>query len=250
MGVHPKDIAFISFTNKAVDTARDRALSAFPQYDMDDFQRFKTLHKYCRRYFEEEVFDPKNCMLDFALQTKIIKTSDKRLSDDGFLYKDWSLGIYDKARNMMQDPKLVYKKESYKKDNLDIFLRKIDTYEHYKKDSFIDFTDMIERAIDEVEFPPLEVLILDEAQDFTPLQWSVIYKMVDKVKRIYLAGDDDQGIYKWNGADPKYFTTYFPGREVVLRQTRRFGKEIYKFSQIIRRGIFDSVDKDLSLIHI
>ncbi len=244
MGVHPKDIAFISFTNKAVDTARDRALSAFPQYDMDDFQRFKTLHKYCRRYFEEEVFDPKNCMLDFALQTKIIKTSDKRLSDDGFLYKDWSLGIYDKARNMMQDPKLVYKQESYKKDNLDIFLRKIDTYEHYKKDSFIDFTDMIERAIDEVEFPPLEVLILDEAQDFTPLQWSVIYKMVDKVKRIYLAGDDDQGIYKWNGADPKYFTTYFPGREVVLRQTRRFGKEIYKFSQIIRRGIFDSVDKD------
>ena len=168
MGVHPKDIAFISFTNKAVDTARDRALSAFPQYDMDDFQRFKTLHKYCRRYFEEEVFDPKNCMLDFALQTKIIKTSDKRLSDDGFLYKDWSLGIYDKARNMMQDPKLVYKQESYKKDNLDIFLRKIDTYEHYKKDSFIDFTDMIERAIDEVEFPPLEVLILDEAQDFTP----------------------------------------------------------------------------------
>jgi hypothetical protein len=30
----------------------------------------------------------------------------------------------------------------------------------------------------------------------------------------------------------------------VLRQTRRFGKEIYKFSQIIRRGIFDSVDKE------
>ena len=106
------------------------------------------------------------------------------------------------------------KKESYKKDNMDIYLRKIATYEHYKKESFIDFTDMIQRAIDEVEFPPLEVLILDEAQDFTPLQWSVIYKISENVKRIYLAGDDDQGIYKWNGADPKYFTTYFPGREV------------------------------------
>ena len=124
---------------------------------------------------------------------------------------------------MKMKPALVYELECFKdyfpfeykylskKDNLDVFLRKIDTYEHYKKDSFIDFTDMIERAIDEVDFPPLEVLILDEAQDFTPLQWSVIYKMVDKVKRIYLAGDDDQGIYKWNGADPKYFTTYFPG---------------------------------------
>jgi superfamily I DNA/RNA helicase len=243
-GTHPKDIAFISFTNKAVDTARDRALSTFTQYTTDDFQRFKTLHKYCRRYFEEEVFDPKDCMLDYALQAKIIKTSDNRLSDDNFQYKDWSLGVYDKARNTLQDPRLVYKSESYKRDSLDIFLRKIDTYEHYKKDSFIDFTDMIERAIDEVDFPPLKVLILDEAQDFTPLQWSVIYKMSDKVERIYLAGDDDQGIYKWNGADPKYFTTYFPGRKVILRQTRRFGEQIYKFSQIIRQGIFDSVDKD------
>ena len=242
-GVHPKDIAFISFTNKAVNTAVDRALAHFTKYTLDDFQRFKTLHKYCRRYFEEEVFDPKNCMLDYALQTKIIKTSDKRLSDDGFMYKDWSLGIYDKARNMLADPMLVYKKESYKKDNLDIFTRKINAYEHYKKDSFIDFTDMIERAIDEVDFPKLEVLILDEAQDFTPLQWSVIYKMADSTKRIYLAGDDDQGIYRWNGADPKFFTTYFPGRKVVLRKTRRFGKNIHHFSSIIRRGILDSVDK-------
>ena len=247
-GIHPKDIAFISFTNKAVDTARDRALATFTQYTTDDFQRFKTLHKYCRRYFEEEVFDPKDCMLDYALQAKIIKTTDNRLSDDNFQYKDWSLGIYDKARNTLQEPQLVYKKESYKRDSLDVFLRKIDTYKNYKKDSFIDFTDMIERAIDEVNFPPLDLLILDEAQDFTPLQWSVIYKMANNVKKIYLAGDDDQGIYKWNGADPKYFTTYFPGRKVILRQTRRFGEEIYKFSQIIRKGIFDSVEKDYDYV--
>ena len=166
-GVHPKDIAFISFTNKAVDTARDRALATFTQYTFDDFQRFKTLHKYCRRYFEEEVFDPKNCMLDYALQATIIKTSDARLSDDNFTYKDWSLGVYDKARNMLQDPRIIYKQESYKRDSLDIFLRKIDTYERYKKESFIDFTDMIERTIDEVDFPPLEVLILSHTSFLT-----------------------------------------------------------------------------------
>ena len=243
-GVHPMDIAFISFTNKAVNTARDRALSTFPQYKEEDFARFKTLHKYCKNYFEEEVFDPKACMLDYALQAKIIKTSDSRLADDNFQYKDWSLGIYDKARNMMEDPILVYKKESYKKDSLDVYVRKINTYEHNKKDSFIDLTDMVERAIDEVDFPTLKVLILDEAQDFTPLQWSVIYKMVDNVKRIYIAGDDDQSIYKWNGSDPKYFTKFFPGRKVILRQTRRFGEAIHHFSQIIRRGILDSVDKE------
>ena len=46
-------------------------------------------------------------------------------------------------------------------------------------------------------------------QDCTPLQWSVIYKMAMKSKKIYLAGDDDQGIYKWNGADPKYLQSFF-----------------------------------------
>ena len=243
-GVKPIDIAFISFTNKAVNTAIERALKAFPQYDTDDFARFKTLHKFCRRYFEEEVFDPKSCMLDYALQAKIIKTSDKRLSDDNFTYKDWSLGVYDKSRNMMDDTIKIYKKEQNKMDSLDVYLRKIDTYNHYKKDSFIDFTDMIERTIDEVDFPQLEVLILDEAQDFTPLQWSVLYKLAQSAKRIYLAGDDDQGIYKFNGSDPKYFTTYFPVRKVILRQTRRFGEAIHHFSQVIRRGILDSIEKD------
>ena len=243
-GVKPIEIAFISFTNKAVDTAIERALKAFPQYDTDDFARFKTLHKFCRRYFEEEVFDPKACMLDYALQASIIKTSDKRLSDDNFTYKDWSLGVYDKSRNMMLDPVEVYKKEQHKMDSLDVYIRKIDTYNHYKKDSFIDFTDMIERTIDEVDFPELQILILDEAQDFTPLQWSVLYKLAQRAKRVYLAGDDDQGIYKFNGSDPKYFTTYFPGRKVILRQTRRFGEAIHHFSQIIRRGILDSIEKD------
>ena len=226
----------------------ERALKAFPKYNTNDFERFKTLHKYCRRYFEEEVFDPKDCMIDYALQTKIVKSSDKRLADDNFTYKDWSLYIYSKARNMLANPTDIYKRESYKRDSLDVFIRKIKTYENYKKSggerSFIDFDDMIERAIDEVNFPPLKILILDEAQDCTPLQWSVIYKMADKIDRIYLAGDDDQGIYKWNGADPKYFTTFFPGRKVKLRKTKRFGEAVHHFSQIIRRGILDSEEKD------
>ena len=226
----------------------ERTLKAFPKYNTNDFERFKTLHKYCRRYFEEEVFDPKDCMIDYALQTKIVKSSDKRLADDNFTYKDWSLSIYSKARNMLTNPTEVYKRESYKRDSLDVFMRKIKTYENYKKSggerSFIDFDDMIERAIDEVNFPPLKILILDEAQDCTPLQWSVIYKMADKIDRIYLAGDDDQGIYKWNGADPKYFTTFFPGRKVKLRKTKRFGEAVHHFSQIIRRGILDSEEKD------
>ena len=83
-GVRPNDIAYLSFTNKAVNTAVRRAMESFPNYSTEDFSRFKTLHTYCRRYFPEEVFDPKDCTIDFALQTKVIKTSDKRLADDKY----------------------------------------------------------------------------------------------------------------------------------------------------------------------
>lgn len=246
-GILPQDIAFISFTNKAVNTAIDRVLKTFPQYSMKDFQRFKTLHKYCKKYFTQEVFDPQRCMIDFALESKIIKSSDSRLDDDSFVYKDWSLHIYDKARNMMQPVEEVYRNETYKRESLHLLLRKIDAYNAYKKEGetkYMDFTDMIERSIDEVNFPPLEVLILDEAQDFTPLQWSVVYKMAQNANKVYLAGDDDQAIYRWNGSDHRYFTKYFPGEKRVLSQTRRFGKEIYKFSQVIRKSIIDSEEKE------
>ena len=250
--ISPQDIAFISFTNKAINTATARALKAFPHYTSEDFYRFKTLHKYCRRYFEEDIFDPKDCMVDFALQGRIIKYSDKRLADDNFTYKDWSLGIYSKSRNMMKTPQVVYKKESYQKDSLDVLLKKLDIYEHYKKSgkekSLIDFDDMIWKAIEEVNFPPLKILIIDEAQDCTPLQWSVIYKIAQNADRVYLAGDDDQAIYEWNGADPKYFTHYFPGRKVRLRKTRRFGKAVHHFSQIIRRQILNSEEKEYTYL--
>ena len=111
-GIKPQEIAYLSFTNKAVNTAVKRAMESFPNYTTEDFSRFKTLHTYCRRYFPEEVFDPKDCTIDFALQTKVIKSSDKRLADDNFMYKDWSLGVYSKARNLLITPEEAYKQEA------------------------------------------------------------------------------------------------------------------------------------------
>ena len=62
-------------------------------------------------------------MLDYALQARIIKTSDSRLSDDNFTYKDWSLGVYDKSRNMCEDPILVYKKDLTNETHLMFFTK-------------------------------------------------------------------------------------------------------------------------------
>ena len=60
---------------------------------------------------------------------------------------------------------------------------------------------MVQRYITNGLVIPFKVLMVDEAQDLTPLQWDMVVKIAKHVDRVYIAGDDDQAIYEWNGAD-------------------------------------------------
>lgn len=65
---------------------------------------------------------------------------------------------------------------------------------------------MIRLLIDQPEnIPEFDVIFIDEAQDLSPLQWQLYDVLKTKTKDIYLAGDDDQAIFAWAGADVKRF---------------------------------------------
>ena len=55
--------------------------------------------------------------------------------------------------------------------------------------------------------PPLKYLFVDEAQDLSAHQWQVIDMIQEVAKPIetYIAGDDDQAIFRWAGADIEHF---------------------------------------------
>ncbi|GAI70537.1 unnamed protein product, partial [marine sediment metagenome] len=76
-------------------------------------------------------------------------------------------------------------------------------YRGYKEEKvLLDFNDMLTRVLEEGLQPALDVLIFDEAQDSSPLQYKVLDFWLQGVKRHYLAGDPDQCIYQWMGTDP------------------------------------------------
>jgi superfamily I DNA/RNA helicase len=137
------------------------------------------------------------------------------------VFNNWSLRIYDKARNMLVDPIDLYKAEPIKKVRLNQFTDIIRNYKKFKKDNKMDFTDMVEKYVKEVNPPSYKVFIVDEAQDLTPLQWLFVEKVAKQAKRVYLAGDDDQAIYEWNGAKVRCFLD-FPGNIFVLNKSYRF----------------------------
>jgi DNA helicase-2/ATP-dependent DNA helicase PcrA len=101
-----------------------------------------------------------------------------------------------------------------------------------KHNDLVDYTDMLERFVQSSWKPDLDVVIVDEAQDLSPLQWEVVDRIATGSRRLVVAGDDDQAIYRWAGADPHHM-----GR---LRGTRRILSQSYRVPssvQSIARGI-------------
>ena len=67
------------------------------------------------------------------------------------------------------------------------------------------FNDVLADYITKCQPLDIDLAIIDEAQDLSPLQWEMVEHMTAKCPEIYYAGDDDQAIYSWAGADVNHF---------------------------------------------
>lgn len=71
----------------------------------------------------------------------------------------------------------------------------------------MDFTDMIERALEEMPMAPgmPRVGFFDEAQDFKPLELALVRRWGGYMDRFIMGGDVNQLLYSWLGATPEAF---------------------------------------------
>jgi len=111
----------------------------------------------------------------------------------------------------------------------------VKAYTNWKQTfGYMDFDDILLNYLTfDTEFKCPPVVALDEAQDCSPLQWQVIEKLCRSgAKRVYVAGDDDQAIFEWNGADPHgmvEFAEKMGGEFRVLGQSYRVPKIVLDF---------------------
>jgi superfamily I DNA/RNA helicase len=75
----------------------------------------------------------------------------------------------------------------------------------------VDFTDMLLRALRRGGAPSRELLIVDEAQDLSPLQIALVNLWSENSNQTVLCGDPDQGIFQFAGADGLYLTGLIRG---------------------------------------
>jgi DNA helicase-2/ATP-dependent DNA helicase PcrA len=90
----------------------------------------------------------------------------------------------------------------------------------------VGFADMLERVQQRSLLPNVDYLVIDEFQDITTLQYQVYEEWRPHLKRVLIAGDDDQVVYAWQGADPDLLLDEDVDEDVVLPNSYRLPSRI------------------------
>ena len=237
-GTDIKNIGYFAFTKKAANTAKERMLNKNRQFQKKDLKYFQTLHSLAFRTLglkEENVmqdyhYDDIGKTLSISVKAKRDLDSSPYLTCDNEYFQ-----IILKSREKNIKVWDEYCTAEYDKDiNPGILKHIAANYFKYKENNaLIDYTDMIHQFIEKKYLcPKFDVVFIDEAQDLSPIQWMMYDILKANTKDMYLAGDDDQAIYAWAGADVDRFIQE-PAKEVVLKKSRRVPVKIQEVSNII-----------------
>jgi len=248
-GVSPYNIAFLAFTRKAAYEAKERAAKRFNLDPEKDLPYFRTLHSlaYSMLGIRDTQLMKKEDFDDLSKKIGISLTISKVSEDDDMEMLTSDHPILNLI-NLSRLKKTDLRKE-YNRTNLEFTWVEVDyvnrAYTEFKQArGLIDYTDMLVEFVNgAVNYcPEFDLCFMDEAQDLSPLQWDIAHALDSRAKRMYCAGDDDQAIYKWAGADVEHFINLDGGSE-VLEQSYRIPFEVHKVAEGISKRIHQRFPK-------
>lgn len=228
--INPTECAFVSFTKKGAYEGVQRALAQF-NLARQDLAYFKTIHAICfaelgvRRYNMLQRVHYRQFGEALGMRFLGYYTEDLISNNDKFLFLE---------QLMRNNPSAA--ERALRTINVKTFAWVRANYQKFKRQlNIIDYTDLLERYLVEGVSLPVKVAFIDEAQDLTTLQWQVVNKMFSDVERLYIAGDDDQAIYEWSGADVEYFLNVGDSVKILAKS--------YRLPQAIHSLAFGVVDE-------
>jgi DNA helicase-2/ATP-dependent DNA helicase PcrA len=227
-GVAPDRIGYFAFTRRAANEAVERACSQF-YLSKKDLPYFRTLHSLA---FVQGGLNHSQIMTDSKYQEvadwlKIGSFYINHNANDQGPYKDSGYGdkfleIINIAKILQQPLRKIYKESivPLKTDWARVEYVSKGLEQWKKTHHLFDFTDMLEYFNKNNLAPKLEVLFIDEAQDLSPIQWEMVRLLESNSQECYIAGDDDQAIFRYAGADVQQFIN-LEGEVTLLNQSYR-----------------------------
>ncbi|MCB1056937.1 MAG: UvrD-helicase domain-containing protein [Acidobacteria bacterium] len=227
-GVDPSEIVAVTFTNKAAAEMHERVEGLVARHPLTAF--VGTFHRFAlrllRRYGERVGLRRDFAIMDSSDQLSLVK---KALELEGLSEKAFApramLAAIGSAKNRLLDPEAFSRQaEGFFQSKVVAIYRR---YQHMlHQASAVDFDDMILLAVKLLEQEGgigerlrrrIRYLLVDEFQDTNHAQLRLVRALVGADGNLTAVGDEDQGIYRWRGAELDNildFEASFPGATV------------------------------------
>ncbi len=224
IGIDPRSILTLTFTNKAASEMRERAFSMLDSSMINTPPLLCTFHKFGLLFlkFHMSELDRKNnfIIIDTDDKKRIIKSIDKDITTS-LLAAEIS-----KYKNSLLTPS-----EAKSAAQLKLYQQIAEVYEKYEayleKNNLVDFDDLLllpyrilsknEKLANEIS-QKYQYIMVDEYQDTNELQYRLLRLLCSSHNNLCVVGDDDQSIYGWRGATIKNilnFSEHFEDTNVV-----------------------------------
>ena len=246
-GTHPSRIGVISFTRKAIEEMVTRACEEF-ELEPKDFPYMRTSHSFGFRalglqpqdIMKKDDYDNIGETVGLTFEGKLSNSLEDgmalpSLGGSGSDYLQMigrsrlRMVTLDKEFNETADRTLHFPKLVQLHEQIEQYKQAINKY---------DYVDMIDKYIQVGDVPKLDYLFIDEAQDFTPLQWEMAVKIASEAEQVFIAGDDDQAIHRWTGVDVELFKECSKDID-VLDQSYRIPRSVHKLARVLAGRIED-----------
>jgi DNA helicase-2/ATP-dependent DNA helicase PcrA len=233
--VDPARIVAVTFTNKAAAEMRARVESLLASSGARPDGFVGTFHRFglglLRRYAERAGLRPGFMVFDDSDQMALVKRAleDEGLSEGAYPPRTMLARISD-AKSRLLDPETYASSTSgfFEERLAKVFRR----YEHLlRRASAVDFDDLIvlpvrllanDNEIGARVRGRITHLLVDEFQDTNHAQLRLVRELIGAAGNLTAVGDEDQGIYRWRGADLDnvlQFERWFP--QAVVRKLER-----------------------------
>ena len=241
VGVNPRSIMAVTFTNKAAREMEARLLQLVSGSVKD--LTLGTFHAICARILRQDGktigIDPKYVIYDDDDQISLLKRSLQDLALDPKQFAPRALqSVISNAKSRMLTPSdYLQKGRSYFEE---VTQRVYERYQQLLTDSnALDFDDLLMKTVLLFRQDP-EILSkyqarymhiqVDEFQDTNLVQYELVKQLAGKYRNICAVGDPDQSIYSWRSADIRNILNFekdFPDARVILLEQN------YRSTQLI-----------------
>lgn len=245
LGTPIDKIGYFAFTTKAANEAIDRMLDYHTAFGRKDLKYFRTLHSlaFTRLGLKKSEVMQDEHYEDIGRQLGIEMTVYSNGQETtGFVDSNSEyFNLINAARIKEISIEDEYNTDMYSQEMNKQLLQIISDELHNYKNSYklVDFTDMIEKFNVSELCPKFDVAFIDEAQDLSPIQWKMVEIIKKNSKYVILAGDDDQAIYGWAGADVKKFQQEISKKDIILPQSYRVPQSVQSIADKILDRIPD-----------